>query len=1072
MSESKPFLLDISGSTRIGNTNAVEFDISLGLRVNGANKYVCATLQAKNEEGISLPALIEALDGGKQAALPEFLQNLPAIQRFSIQYGSAENTNEFDIEFDSLLKINGKNIEATIVAGYNKARGQLGAFTFGATLRTGSHRFSAVFAKVGADWYLYALYKSKGAVTVNLKDITGAFFDDADAIPDASLTLDAFKAFLLYRKKKDGSTALMAGLGAGLSLAVTDLPLVGELLNEKDAFAFKEVLALYTNGNFTAGELKQFDGLPAVAVSAGFNISAQLMIDGEEDYYVLNGGMGKKSVPEKKTTGEEANKRPVVNTLAGEVASKAKWMKVDKKIGPVTIKRLGFLYNAGKVLVLLDASVLMAGMGMQLAGLGLGFKLEWKFPPAMPEFYIDGIGLSYTRDPLRISGMFIRATPQDGVEQYAYYGAAQLSLAGFSVSGMGAYSRLVKPEPDGSISMFIYAMYAGAIGGPAFFFVTGIAAGFGFNRKVKVPSIREVNTFPLVAMAMNPDPDKSLNNILGDLVSQQWVPASPGDYWLAAGIRFTSFNIIDSFLLMLVQFGTRTEFALLGLSVLAWPSKKITIAYVELAVKASFGSDSEVIAVEAMLTPNSYLLDKKCKLTGGFAFYAWIKGEHEGDFVITLGGYHPRFSRPSHYPEVDRLGLNWKISDEVEIKGGLYYALTPGSIMAGGRLEVTFSLSFLKASVVAWVDLYIAWAPFEYAAEIGIRVKIEANIKVMAISVHFKLEMGAVLYIWGPSFAGEAHVNWNIFSFTIPLGNARKEEKKKLSWSAFREQFIPVNAVNQVTPEIIVSAGIINEYTVDANGTKQKYLLVNPHQLKINVDAPMPVTTVQLPDGAGGFTEMQKDAVMQTGNGPSLYGRRNQKLGIRPMQQTTLTSTLKVEVLRNGQQPGGAFTPEYSSYASGVPESLWSSEQAKGDNSKPDEVHVLKNALKGVAIAAREAPVPEKAQQFDLNGRFVVVDKLLSWAYTPALTGPDNTAYSVPLKTIVTNALKNDATTAARQAIIKAALQVQGVSDAAEAGDVYKWVDALGAEPVIVQLGGLPQYKNETAKKGKADNGH
>jgi hypothetical protein len=124
--------------------------------------------------------------------------------------------------------------------------------------------------------------------------------------------------------------------------------------------------------------------------------------------------------------------------------------------------------------------------------------------------WLDGIGLSYTKDPIRISGMFLRATPIDGVEQYSYYGSAQLSLAKFSVSGIGAYSKLIEPKPDGAISLFIYAMYAGTIGGPAFFFVTGIAAGFGYNRRVKVPSIREVNTFPLVTMALNPNPAKLL----------------------------------------------------------------------------------------------------------------------------------------------------------------------------------------------------------------------------------------------------------------------------------------------------------------------------------------------------------------------------------------------------------------------------------------------------------------------------------------------------------------------------------------------------------------------------------
>ena len=47
----------------------------------------------------------------------------------------------------------------------------------------------------------------------------------------------------------------------------------------------------------------------------------------------------------------------------------------------------------------------------------------------------------------------------------------------------------------------------------------------------------------------------------------------------------------------------------------------------------------------------------ECRLTGGFAFYTWFSGDHEGDFVVTLGGYQQKFKRPSHYPVVPRLGF-------------------------------------------------------------------------------------------------------------------------------------------------------------------------------------------------------------------------------------------------------------------------------------------------------------------------------------------------------------------------------------------------------------------------------
>lgn len=1054
-------MLDISGTASIGKNSAVEFDIAMGLRATGTKKAVYATLTAKNPAGISFPALLKAFDTSDNTELPAFLNDLPTIQSLSVTYGTGAQASEFSLAFQSQLTINGKRIDATIKAAYKKVQGAESSYTFGGILRVGKHRFTITYQKTGTTWYLYAAYLHKGTVNIGLREIVGHFVNDKNTIPNVSLNLDDFKALLLYKKEATGDTAFVFGMGAGLNLQLNDLPLAGPLLAKEGAFAFKEVMALYASGSFKKEELQGLGDLPAVDIAPGFNISTQLCINGQLDTYVLNDGPDT-TYP---TTGTDTPQPAAVSSLAGAVASKAKWKKIDKKIGPVTVQRIGFLYSDGKVVLLMDASMLMAGMGMQLVGLGLGFKLEWKFPPSLPEFYIDGIGLSYSKDPIKISGMFVRAAPIKDVEAYSYYGGAQLSLAKFSISGIGAYSKLINPKPDGAISFFIYAMYAGAIGGPAFFFVTGVAAGFGYNRRVRVPAIREVNTFPLVSMALNPNPNQTINDVLGNLVAGDWIPASPGDYWLAIGIKFTSFKIIESFVLVIVQFGTHTEFALLGLSVLAWPSKANAIAYVELAVKASFGSNSHLISVEAMLTPNSYVLDKNCKLTGGFAFYAWVGGEYEGDFVITLGGYHPKFKKPAHYPTVDRLGMNWRISNNLQIKGELYYALTPSCIMAGGRLEVTFSLSFLTASIVVWADMLIAWAPFQYAIDIGVSVRIEADIDMWLFTVHFKLEMGAQLHIWGPPFAGEAYVDWKIFSFTIPFGDAAKKKNEKMDWPGFKQQFIPVNAHKKIAPEIIIGAGVINEYTVKTSTGEVKYLLVNPHQLQVNVEAPLPLTQVQLPDDTGTLKEMDAATTLLVNGEKLSYANRNTDLGIRPMQESQLQSDMQVQVLMNGHPLQGDFAPAYCAYAAGVPESLWSQEQSKGSNAQPDETKVLKQVLKGVSIGSKTMPVPKTAPQFDLDGKFEVVTRTLQWNYQAALTGPDNTAYSQPIKKIMMERYSDADIAAKRTAMITAALQAQGMQTGSSDVDIQAWADTLSADPVIVQLGGLPQYKEAIGRQ-------
>ena len=58
-------------------------------------------------------------------------------------------------------------------------------------------------------------------------------------------------------------------------------------------------------------------------------------------------------------------------------------------------------------------------------------------------------------------------------------------------------------------------------------------------------------------------------------------------------------------------------------------------------------SVGEFSARGAARARDSYMLDPDCRLTGGFAFCVWFEPHDDaGDFVVTLGGYHPAFTVP------------------------------------------------------------------------------------------------------------------------------------------------------------------------------------------------------------------------------------------------------------------------------------------------------------------------------------------------------------------------------------------------------------------------------------------
>ena len=121
------------------------------------------------------------------------------------------------------------------------------------------------------------------------------------------------------------------------------------------------------------------------------------------------------------------------------------------------------------------------------------------------------------------------------------------------------------------------------------------------------------------------------------------------------------------------------------------------VALIELELLARFVPEEGFLCVQAQLSAQSYILSTSCHLQGGFAFYSWFSGEHGGDFVISIGGYHPKYKIPKHYPTVPRIGFNWQIDEHAHLKSLGYFALTSSAIMAGGGLDFTYQTSNLKA---------------------------------------------------------------------------------------------------------------------------------------------------------------------------------------------------------------------------------------------------------------------------------------------------------------------------------------------------------------------------------------
>ncbi|MCE3246191.1 MAG: putative transcriptional activator [Geminicoccaceae bacterium] len=537
---------------------------------------------------------------------------------------------------------------------------------------------------------------------------------------------------------------------------------------------------------------------------------------------VLSGGA------EERPTGDQAELRPAISPQlvilregpppaqvsfsAGE-GEGPWWLPIQKRFGPLYVEQVGLgTEPVDRARFLVDGGVSLAGLNLGVDDLSL--SIPWRRPRQRADWRIDlaGRAVGYRGGAVAIAGG-LRKRPATPPAAPDYVGMLQVTAGQFQLAAVGGYAEI--PEsPEASrtyTSLFVFAALSFPLGGPPAFFITGLGGGLGLNRRLVLPAdVNEVPRFSLVA-AMDPDSPFAADPMSALQLLGQDFPPARGTFWGAAGVRFRSFALVESIAVLSIEVGDGVEVSLLGLSRMDIPPA-LPLARIELALRARFSTREMVLAIQAQLTDNSWLLNPSCRLTGGFAFVIWFR---EGQFVLTLGGYHPRFSRPARFPDVPRLGFNWSVSDALAIKGESYFALTATCVMAGGRLEAAFNAGRVWASFAYGMDALVSWDPFFYDVSGFVRVSAGVRIKVHIpfdgdVGVTLSLSIGAEVHVWGPELRGEARLDLDVTSVTVRFGSTGAESgRDKIGWAQFLERYLVAGDPDGATMSAAVTSGLL-----------------------------------------------------------------------------------------------------------------------------------------------------------------------------------------------------------------------------------------------------------------------
>ncbi len=989
----KRFLAIVSLATLASDTLPIAFDsIFLKLDVAAELNWECSlhvTFKAplpehdpielllaskKSEEGLIFEGELDNLNIGdvflffedkfnlKQADLPGFLSDITLKKLTTKFFKPVGGGWSFAFALDGQLSIDGKQVETVLAIQVDKKADGFstkfdGILTIGPFDQVGSLMFDLHIIDNAKTATLVASYKHEGGQQkISLKELVGQISTAAaNDIPEG-LSIDLKDAVFGFVKSANQTTFLF-GLDLAASLNLTSLPLVGKEFSKDQTAGIDDLRVLAVSKAISPDQLSAINGLlpGGIGKLAGEQLGQGVTVSG-----TLSFGSAKQelSLPVAGQAAQNASTGSGNDTaspvpVTSSAQDGAKWFTLQKSFGPVHFERVGVQYKDGDLWFLLDGGLAVGPLTLTLDGLALGSPLDH----FKPEFSLHGLGVDYKSGPIEIGGAFLhKIVTRDGVTYDEYDGAAIIRTEQLSLSAIGSYAYY-----NGHPSLFIYAVLDFPLGGPPFFFVTGLAGGFGYNRSIQAPAIDQVAQFPLVEEAVQgAGMPANLDDELEKL--SQFLPPATGTDFLAIGIKFTSFKMIDSFALLIVVFGNRFEVDVLGLSTLIVPTPEagnlITpLAEVQMALRVAFIPDEGFFGVQAQLTAASFILSRSCHLTGGFAFFSWFKGEHEGDFVQTIGGYHPQYKAPGHYPQVPRLGINWQVTSELSIKGDAYYALTSHALMAGGHLQATWQSGSLKAWFTAGADFLIAWKPYHYDALVYVDMGVSYTFHFFGTH-HITVDVGADLHIWGPEFSGIAHIKLWIVSFSVSFGANALQTPQPIPWAAFKSSFLPKD-------EDIVGIAITGGLLTRGSGEAGDLGVVNPKNLELVSNAVIPSKTHAL---AGGSLDTEGKAAKAD-------------FGVAPVNVAAddLSSVHHIAITHE-DSPSDEFV--FKPVLKKIPAGLW------GESLKPDVNgrQFIDDTLSGFVVTPAAPMLPDQTPFVDkekLQFETHPVNKAFEWeAYT------------------------------------------------------------------------------------------
>jgi hypothetical protein len=346
----------------------------------------------------------------------------------------------------------------------------------------------------------------------------------------------------------------------------------------------------------------------------------------------------------------------------------------------------------------------------------------------------NGIGLSLDTGVVKGGGYLYFDFAK---EEYA--GALELSLA--EIVTITAIGLLTTRMPDGSKGFSLLILMSVEFG-------TGIQLGFGFtllavgglvglNRSMQQEAIMEgVRTGAINSIMFPQDVVANAPKIISDL--RTIFPPEDGTFLIGPFVK--------------IGWGTPTLISIsLGI-ILEIPPGNVTIIGV---IKVALPADEIALIILQVNFVGGIEIDKQrifffASLFESRILFITLQGEmgllvaygNDANFVLTVGGFHPRFNPPPlPFPSPVRIAFDIINTPTALIRVESYFAVTSNTLQFGAAAQLRFGFSSFGIEGHIGFDVLIQFSPFYFIAQISASVSLKAfGVGLFSIRLSFTLE--------------------------------------------------------------------------------------------------------------------------------------------------------------------------------------------------------------------------------------------------------------------------------------------------------------------------------------------